>query len=258
MFTMRIASYNLYEGAQDTYSQLQDFITEQDIDVLCLQEVNGWGVGYPKRIDEFGESIRFPHYVYGDSNTRFKLATYSSIPMLSSRVITEGFWHSSVKTTFEIQDNTLDVWNIHLNPRGEDDRLKEVEQIVAMIDPNQPTIITGDFNSLSEADHYPDDFIDILTAQGITKFGKKRLRYDVTSRLVSAGLVDIAADLGVSTNTVPTPANKDMHHAAEMRLDYMFVSQGLVRAVKSIKVPKTPLTDSISDHYPIIMDLEIL
>ena len=56
--------------------------------------------------------------------------------------------------------------------------------------------------------------------------------------------------------TVPTPANKDMYHATEMRLDYMFVTDGLARSLRSVQVPKNLLTDVISDHCPLVVDFE--
>lgn len=252
---MRFVSYNLYEGAQDTYTQLQDFLGEQQPDVLCLQEANGWNDGNPKRIDDFGENVGLPHHVYGNSNTRFKLATFLEYAPISSHVRTEGFWHSAIRTTVEYNGSLLNIWNIHLDPKEEDKRVAEVERLLILINPHEQTIITGDFNSLSEADNYPDNLIDKLTAQSIAKFGTDRLRFDVTKRLAEAGFVDAATELGVATNTVPTPANQDANHAVEMRLDYMFVSSGLVKHIKSITVPKTSLTDKISDHYPIVLDI---
>ncbi len=248
-------SYNLYEGAQDTYSQLREFVAKTAPDVLCLQETNDWNDGSPSRLDEFGEQVSLPHHIFGDSNTRFKLATFSRAPIVSSQVLTDGFWHAAIKTTVEYEGSTLDVWNTHLNPRGEDNRVAEAGKLVELVDPGRPTIITGDFNSLSSVDAYPDDMAAGLAVQGITKFGTDRLRYDVTRRLTQAGFVDAAAELGTTTSTVPTPANTDMFHAAEMRLDYMFVSGSLVQSLRSATVPKNLLTDVISDHYPVVLDI---
>jgi exodeoxyribonuclease-3 len=252
---MRIASYNLYEGAQDTYSQLQQFVQQQALDVLCLQETNEWNAGFPTRIDDFSVRTGFANHIYGDSNTRFKLATFSRLPIISSEVITSGFWHSAVKTTVEHDGEPLDIWNVHLNPQGEDKRITEVEKIISLADARQRVIITGDFNSLSAADKYPDDLFGQLAARGITKFGAHKLHYDVTDRLRKAGFADAAVELGANVSTVPTLANQDAHHAAKMRLDYMFVSSGLAKAIKKIEVPKTTLTNEISDHYPVVLDV---
>ncbi|MGF7228631.1 MAG: endonuclease/exonuclease/phosphatase family protein [Candidatus Saccharibacteria bacterium] len=252
---MRIASYNLFEGAQNTQSELKEFVAEQELDVLCIQEANGWAEGEPTRLEEFAEATGLNTWAYGDSNTRFKLATFSGSPMLASKAHTDGFWHSAVHSVVQTNGEPLHVWNVHLNPGNEDERLAEAKLLMSLINQDEQTIITGDFNSLSRADQYPEGLIDDLTAKGITKFGTNALRYDVTDFFTNAGLIDIAVPLSSRTNTVPTPANQDVYHAAELRLDYMFVTQGLAKAIKSIEVVKSPLTEVISDHYPLVVTL---
>lgn len=249
---MRFASYNLYEGAQNTWDQLIDFVSEQDLDVLCLQEANGWAEGRSSRLEKFAGSTGLSSWVYGDSNTRFKLATFSKAPIIYSAVHTEGFWHSAVHSVVQLNDEPLHVWNVHLNPGGEDQRLAEVNRLMSYVDIAQQTIIMGDFNSLSRADGYRDGLIGELASKNITKFGADRLRYDVTDFLAKSGLIDVAAQSANRSNTVPTPANQDIYHATELRLDYVFATEGLARAIEDIDVPKTPLTRVVSDHYPIV------
>jgi exodeoxyribonuclease-3 len=252
---MRIASYNLYEGAQNTKAELRDFVDEQDLDVLCIQEANDWDNGTPTQLEDFANATGLDECVYGDSNTRFKLATLSRNPIADSKVHTDGFWHSAIHTVVQDGIGPLHVWNVHLNPGNEDQRLAEAKLLMSLIDPDEHTVIMGDFNSLSRTDQYPENLIGELTAKGITKFGTANLRYDVTDFFTEAGLVDVAASLASRTNTVPTPANQDIYHAAELRLDYMFATQGLAKAIKGIEVVKSPLTDIISDHFPIVAAL---
>ncbi len=249
---MRIASYNLYEGAQNTEAELRQFVDEQDLDVLCLQEANGWADGSPTQLDDFADVTGLSNWVYGDSNTRFKLATLSKSPIVDSEVHTDDFWHSAIHSIVQGDTEPLHIWNVHLNPGNEDQRLAEAKLLMSLIDPDERALIMGDFNSLSRTDEYSEDLISELTAKGITKFGTTNLRYDVTDFFTEAGLVDVAASLASRTNTVPTPANQDVYHAAELRLDYMFATQGLAKVIKHIEVIKTPLTDSISDHYPLV------
>lgn len=253
---MRIATYNLFEGARDTLPLVQDFVKQQDIDVLCVQEANGWNDGKPSLLETLAANTGLNAYVYGDSNTRYKLATLSRNTILSSQVYTEGFWHCVVQATVQNGDETLDIWNIHLNPRDEGSRLIEAARIVEMVDTTKPAIVMGDFNSLSEADHYPDELIGSLSLQGIKKFGTDKLRFDVTDYFARHGLVDLAAMAGKRETTVPTPANNDKYHAAKMRLDYMFATSSLIDSVHNISVPKDGLTDVISDHYPVVLTLE--
>jgi len=250
---VKLASYNLFQGAQDTIRLLEDFVRENALDVLCLQEANDWQNGTPSQLEAFAAATGLQHYVFGDSNTQYKLATFSRYAISTSQVYTDGLWHSAIRTRIQTPGDETDIWNVHLNPGTEDDRLSEAHLIVPRVDPNVRTAITGDFNSLSETDEYPDTLISELTAQGIEKFGADVLRFDVTNYLSRSGLIDVAAALNKRACTVPTPANRDKFHAARMRLDYMFVTESLMRSVQSIEVPRDTLTDQISDHYPVIL-----
>jgi len=253
---MRFASYNLFEGAQDTYPQLKEFVQAEDIDVLCLQEANGWKNGRHSRLKDFAATTGLHNYVYGNSNTKYKLATFSRQPFISSQVYIHNFWHSAIHVTVADDDDVVDVWNIHFDPKNEKRRLEEARQLGSLIDRKLPVLVTGDFNSLSRHDIYPDTLAPELAAQGITKFGEDKLLFKVTTYLESLGLVDVAAQCNQLENTVPTPANKDKYHASQLRLDYMFASNSLAKRVHNIEVPKNPLTDVISDHYPVILTLK--
>lgn len=250
---MRIATYNLFEGAQDTYTLVKQFVDKHAIDIICIQEANGWQDGNPSKLKDFSCSTGLLHYTFGDSNTRFKLATFSRPPFVNASIITDGFWHAAIASTIRYCGRDLDLWNVHANPQDEESRLKEAEQITKRLGRN--AIVMGDINSLSRSDDYPSSLVDKLSERGITKFGNGSLRFDVTDYFSSHGLVDLAAAVHANVPTVPTPANKDMYHAAEMRLDYMFATNGLLTAIKDISVIKDELTHKISDHYPVVLTL---
>jgi endonuclease/exonuclease/phosphatase family metal-dependent hydrolase len=261
---MRIISHNLFEGAENTYSELKGFMAHRKPDIACLQETNGWGSGTPSRASDFKDDLKFSSGVLAGSNTRFELATFSGLLPKMTAAYRKGFWHAAIHTAFDLDGELLHVWNVHLHPKGEDERLEEVGLLANYIGLNDPAtfgpdglvLITGDFNSLSREDNYPDQLLDDLTKQNIPKFGTDRLRYDVTDYLTGLGLVDIAAERGEAVSTVPTPANRDTFHAADLRLDYMFASRALLERVTGFSVIKDPVTDILSDHYPIELALE--
>lgn len=249
---MKVVSYNLFEGASATRPQLAEFIQGEQPDVVCLQEANGWGEHEERRAKEFADEAGLPFYVFGDSNTRFKLATFSRTPFTSSEVHTNGFWHSAIRASVRHGDDAIDIWNVHLNPRDEADRLDEAKLLASMVGRARKAIAMGDFNSLSAADDYDPSLIKQLRAKGIRKFGETALRHEVLDYFAEQGLVDIAQALGVNEWTVPTPANTDAHHAERLRLDYMLATADLMPLVTSMFVVKNKLTDGISDHYPLV------
>jgi len=261
--TVRVASYNLWNGASDTYFRLVDFAKEQKYDVLCLQEINGWQDDDFARLKDFADRAGYTTYQYGNSNSEYKLVTLTTLPVVSQTVHQEGFWHCVVETHVRLDDTELAIFNLHLDPWKEDPRVKEIEKVLAKVDPNKPTILTGDFNSVSRQDNYPPEFMAELQRRKIYKFGQDDLDFRVTDRLASAGFVDVAAKLGHLDITAPTPYGQSetkeevpvTADEAPARIDYMFVSGNLMSLVQDLDVVKDASTDKISDHYPVVLTL---
>jgi exodeoxyribonuclease III len=253
---VKIATYNLWNGASDTYFRLVDFAKEQKFDVLCLQEINGWQDKDFERLKDFADRAGFTDFQYGNSNSEYKLATFTTLPVVSQTVHEEGFWHCVVETRLRIGETEIVIFNVHLDPWKEEPRLREIEKLLAKVDPANPTILTGDFNSLSRQDNYPPEFLAALQARGIYKFGQNALEFRVTDRLAEAGFVDVAAQASRFDTTVPSAYNHDGDHEVPARIDYMFVSNNVAPMVRSIEVLKDVSTDKISDHYPVVLTLE--
>lgn len=252
---MKIISYNLFEGASTTTAELVEFVSVEQPDVICLQEANGWADDDERKIKEFSKETGLSYWVYGDSNTEFKLATLSRLPFVNSAVHKGGLWHSAIQAGVRLpNDDVAQIWNIHLNPRNESDRISEAEKLVPILGTN--ALVMGDFNSLSRSDNYKPGLIEELRAKGIRKFGETTLRFDVMDLWRELGLVDVALQLGTNEWTVPTPANNDVNHADRLRLDYMVAAPTMLTSIVSLSTPKTRLTDTISDHYPLVVTLK--
>jgi exodeoxyribonuclease-3 len=251
MQTYSLMTYNLFEGAAATYEQLIGFVKAEHIDLLCLQEVNGWHEQSSERLADFAARCNLPYYTFGDSNTTFKLATFSRLPIKRQKVYTEGFWHSVIETEVKLASETLTIYNLHLNPQWEGPRVEEVKRLLTLIDTSRPVLLVGDFNSLSRQDNYPQTILGELQSHHITKFGRDALEFSVTSMLESAGLIDVAARFNRMDSTVPSGFNQDKNHEVAMRLDYIFASRAALKGVVAIEVVKNEATNTISDHYPI-------
>lgn len=252
---MKILSYNILEGARARHDELVAFVSGHEPDVVCLQEANGWGDDDAARARAFAAAVGLPHVCFGTSNTPFDLVTFSRRPFISTAVDAEGFWHCAVRAAVPCGGGTLDVWNLHLDPRDEDRRLSEAQRLASLARPAEPTLVVGDLNSLSPLDEYPSGLRQRLQARGITKFGRTRLRHEAMTALAGAGLVDMAHARGTSEWTVPTPSNMDVFHAGRLRLDYALANAELAPSVTSVRVERNDLTDRISDHYPLVVML---
>jgi exodeoxyribonuclease-3 len=260
--SITIASYNLWNGSKETYNRLVDYIKVQHLDVLCLQEINGWQDENFTKLNDFMDRAGFTDNEYGNSNSEYKLATLTTLPVISKTVHQEGFWHCVVEIHLKAGDKEIVIFNVHLDPWKEDPRVKEIEKILSKVDPSKLTIITGDFNSLSRQDNYPPEFLETLQKRKFYKFGQDSLEFRVTDALESAGFVDAAAKFSHMDITAPTPYGEAQNtesvpvSEAPARIDYAYVSGNLAQMLTDFKVLKDESTDKISDHYPILLTLE--
>lgn len=253
---MKILTYNLRDGARDTLDELLKYISQQDPDIICLQEVNDWQSGRPITIQQFAHSTGYQFWQFGDSNTKFKLLTLSKRPLITSQTVTTQLWHGAVGIVIKWQRTPFSLWNLHLNPQNETSRLAEITYLRKMYFKDSiPTLCVGDFNSLSRRDKYGDATIADLRSHDISKFGSATLDYDVTDFLMGSGMKDTASALGNLARTVPTPSNTDPSHSVSLRLDYAFANPLALPHIREVSVIKNHLTDTISDHYPLLIDL---
>jgi exonuclease III len=113
----------------------------------------------------------------------------------------------------------------------------------------------GDLNSLARSDNYAPDTLDRLLKVGVNKFGTEALKYDVTDFLLDQGFIDAARRFRRDVFTVPTAYNQDVNHALPMRLDYVFATPSALAKIVSVEVVNNEDTNTISDHYPIVVRL---
>lgn len=254
--SVRIASYNLFEGAGGSYNRLVEFVRAKKIDVICLQEVNGWQDGDFARLKDFTDKILFTNYAYGNTNTEYKLATVSKPPITARQLHAEAFWHAALETRIMLGDREVSVINLHLDPWKEESRLSEITRLLNSLEPGRPAIITGDFNSISRQDNYPPQLLDQLRAKGISKYGMQALEFSVIDKLLQSGFVDVFAAAGNFNATVPSAFNNDKEHEVPVRIDYIFITRDLAPFVTGVECDKSDLTDTISDHYPLIVTFD--
>ena len=61
----------------------------------------------------------------------------------------------------------------------------------------------------------------------------------------------------MQNHSVPTLINEDVMHAASMRLDYAMVNAPLTeRCTISSWITRDAQTERLSDHYPLVVDLD--
>ncbi len=264
---MDLVYWNLFEGCSGNPGKLLldyvgNYTTGNCPAFWAFQEVNSWDKDNKKRLRQINEKARSTSFRFADSSSAgttsaYDLASFSPVPELGSFALVNGLDHSAIFTELQLPGGeNLMIANVHLAPRSEDKRLAEVKLLLEYYRPGTPFIIGGDLNCLSRCDNYDEAALLAQLAEvGVTKFGTDSIRYDVTGCLEAAGLVDVGAHFRDFSATVPSAFNRDVAHTAHVRVDYAFASPEALRLITSYWVVKSSETDRISDHYPIILEL---
>ena len=134
----------------------------------------------------------------------------------------------------------------------------ELKEIFCHLNKKSKSIIIGDFNSLSYSD--VDDYKSLLNSfqlRKIKKFGINVINFDVIKYLENNNFVDSLKILNKPYEfSVPTPFNQDLSHSEKIRIDYAFLSSNLIDDISNFEIIKNDLTDSASDHYPILLKIK--
>ncbi len=252
---MRILSYNIFEGGRNGLDKIIRIINTYSPDILLLQEANSFLDNDGSVARDFSVSINMPFYEIAKSGEYdYHVATFAKVPFKSVQKI-EHFRNAALAVYIVTDQGEMVIFNTHLSPYKEDDRIKEIDQLLEVAKQNGNVVVAGDFNSLSIDDNYPVDIVENFNERQINKFTTEgQLRFDVMSTLRASGMIDCGNDKKIPT--APTKANKDPEHeSVQLRLDYIFVSESLKTRVKDFQVLKTTETDQASDHYPLLLNL---
>jgi len=88
-----------------------------------------------------------------------------------------------------------------------------------------------------------------------------RLDYGGIAEILNAGFVDLAVRFRPSTapfaGTFPTELRREEDLGTDRRIDYIFVSPNLASSAQYATVIRDPLTARLSDHYPLVAELEV-
>ena len=241
------------------FNKLIEFVNKEDPDILGLLEINKWNDEDFKVVKIFLSKTGFQDYIFGEANSEFHMALFSKTEFLEKQNLPGKMGHGLVYVRIAPDKNkTLDIFLTHLTPGREYARLKEIKVILNHHKKGESAIIMGDLNSLSPEDQYDTNtLLNNLKKKNIQKFGISELEMWVIPELLSNEWIDAALLHDKKfMHTVPTESNRDKSHATNLRLDYIFVTQEISDFAYDYNVIRNEQTDSISDHYPIMIKIK--
>ena len=253
-------AYNIYDGGQsdalgDRRDQILEAIKAESPDLLVMPESNWFEerghrtfLRFERELDMRGFlTLSVPGYhltVY----TRRDVPALEFHPHLPSQ-------NASITLRIELNGLEISVVGVLFNPYDEAMRVIESSRFLHLA--TGTAIMAGDFNSVRLDD---PGFEDGLS--GIPPARRVGMRVDgggprVLDHLEQAGFVDLFRRLHPNDAGPTAPTAGIDKTQAGRRIDYVVASGDLAERATECRVVRTPLTDSASDHYPIVADFDL-
>lgn len=243
---MNILSYNIRQGGFDSYNsksvwpekmvKLIKTVKEINADVVSLVDTFRWTELFTK--EKLKDLFGFENIYQIDIDDKSIGISTGLTVMTNLKVkkfeIVKIYNRNIVKTSLE----NIDIFTVYLSHKNENTRVKQVTSLLKQTNSKRPTVLIGDFNTIDKKDVVIPG-LEILNPL-ITEM-KKRV---VTEIIKKRGFID--ADVK-KRNTAPTII------MPVLRVDYAFVKNV---KVLNFKVLRDKVFDNLSDHYPIMLEIE--
>ena len=261
---LRVVSYNVWYGftkVPDRKAAYLKWMKEQNPDVVSLQELNGYTA----------DKLKVDAATWGHKHSAilkengFPTGISSRYPIEDVQRFRKGFHHGQLRARIK----GIYFYVIHLHPSNWETRGREADLIlanIASLPKDSKVMLVGDFNTFSAADrpYYAHRKLESFFSKRDGNGKEKNLRdgkldYSVIAKFTDAGLVDLEhSKRGKDykfTGSFPTKIEKSGDHGSARRLDYVFASPTLAKQVTRAEIVADDLTWKLSDHLPVIVDL---
>lgn len=165
----------------------------------------------------------------------------------------------ALQTTIQVSGKALDIFSVYLDHESESVRLLQMEALLSRKTSRNKTILIGDLNALAPGDvpFFKECIFRLLASLPFSFMDDAREIYEkirhrrVIFFIQSRGLSDASTG---SELTIPTK-KISFFIPPLFKLDYCFISSGI--NVNRSYVPHGGVFTSVSDHYPLITELEL-
>ncbi|MEJ6643491.1 MAG: endonuclease/exonuclease/phosphatase family protein [Akkermansiaceae bacterium] len=260
---LRILTYNvLYGFNHDKAPEIgAQWISEQNPDIVALQELNGFKQG---TLEEIAKKWHHDHaIILKERGFPVGLTANSEITVIEKGLdeMWHGFLHCKVKG--------MNIFVVHLSPSQHAFRMKEAkllcEKAKPLLDAGETVLFLGDFNCNSPLDQKwldarpkNEEALDKKTAQART--GNADPNSAVMAQFLALGLIDLVhvkqptAELErgtFATRLLPQYQTDEQRKDKTWRIDYILADPVLAKRCTSARIPRDKQVDLVSDHYPV-------
>jgi exodeoxyribonuclease-3 len=258
--TIKILTYNVYEGFRnDTllYDQFAKWASKMDADIVALQEMNRFT---QRGLEALAARYGHPYAVLSKPDG-FPVALSSKYPIVNVEKVVDNMWHAYLYANV----NGIHIFVVHLCPITYEKRRSELRLILAhaaTLPKDAKIAIMGDFNAVSRED---ERYHDQRIVDFIKDWQKRDPRVrDLVNGKPDYSAMDLVREAGFRdtfwlkftehSGTFPTRKYGD---PVPRRIDAIWVNDALAEKLVSCTIVKDAVTDTLSDHYPVMAVFEL-
>lgn len=256
----KVLSYNVLMGLQQDsliQEEYQEWVREIDPDIVAYQEMNKFT---QRGLEQFAGRYGHPYAVMSKLDG-FPVALSSKYPIVNVQKVVDNMWHAYLYANV----NNIHVFVIHFSPFSYKKRQHEMRQVLAhaaLLPQDEKIIIMGDFNSLSQQDeqyHTPEMVQAMLEREKkedhIRNLNNGKIDYTVMNAIREAGYEDVF--LLKNDRLISSVPTKKYGEPSARRIDFIWTNPVLSECVVSSAIIQDATTDHISDHYPVLVILDL-
>ncbi|TKC64999.1 hypothetical protein FBD94_00095 [Pedobacter hiemivivus] len=256
----KVLSYNVYEGFRKDsiyIKAFQKWVAEKSPDVVAFQELNSMS---KEKLVDLAKGAGYKYTVL-QKRAGFPIALMSKYPITNVVKVTEGMQHGFLYGKIA----GYHFFVTHLHPKDYQKRIVEVDTLLKYINripKSEKILLMGDFNNMSPLDKSDYDNVDkmnlVLNSErnhpDIKTTNNGAIDYTAIQKLLDAGLVDSWRLFNtVYDKSAPTQLRQ---HKNYTRIDYIYLNEALKADAVDATIVKDDLTDTLSDHYPMLLILK--
>lgn len=270
--SLRLMSWNLLEGCHipkaknrdgapkldpDRLAAAQALVAKINPDILVInealwcQEVEGYRVDYAQLFGFPYSCVRLYDGVWGNAIlSKLEVSACHNFSIYN---------RGGLVATLRDGERKVQVGTYHPHPsRYPQHKAADYLDLIKAADGHIPLALCGDFNAISPEDHPDHEVLTKAFEAFSSKPGPDSARFidggrAVFQALLQAGMRD-AIELEGRKATMPTRLVSDARDGA-MRIDHIWVNA--ISQVRDGLVIHDALADAASDHYPVVVDLDI-
>lgn len=264
---MKVMTFNVKNGGQDDFdftrlSSIISLIQSEGPDVLALQELMYADLNKCRNLLTIENSTGMRSFLApARTGQHVAVLVRKEARVTGFESDNVNYHHAMAEVTLETNRGPLTVIGTHLCPHGGENRLGEVQRLANKAKAHRMVLLMGDLNSLDPWTDHRESVADLPThyrSRHLMPGSTDKIDTRAIATLSNAGYRDFHRHLGNvnKAHTAPTKHGGGIEFS-HMRVDYILGTDPLVPLLKHLHVGDVAESESASDHYHVVAELDL-